>query len=437
MILRIVKKIESLFKDSFSKGFFTLLSGSLLGQVINLLMSPIITRIFSPQEFGYFGVFTSLVSILTGVTTLKLEMALPLKQEKNEYSELFWTCLVVNLVISIFCGLLFGLLPYTMYEKLNITPIYHYWWLLAIALFFTGTNRIFNSAVVRFKAFKEISISFLNQIIIKNLFQAGVGVFYPTGVVLIIGTILNQITSLFNLFRVVNRKKIVERPKLNKEKILTVLKQHKDYVIFGTPSGLANTLGLYLPVPLVMFFYGSSAAGSLSFGITLISIPMRVIGMSISQVFIGEASEMLRKEIRGVGQLYNKILKKLSQFIIGPSVLILVLGKWMFPIIFGKHWVEAGEFIQLLTICFALQFISSPLSQILNLLILQRVQLIWDLLRLLLTCITLIIPPLLGLSVKVAIIWFSIGMSISYLVLIWLCRYYVNLREDNLIKKSI
>src|SRR5690606_14479121 len=179
------------------------------------------------------------------------------------------------------------------------------------------------------------------------------------------------------------------------------------------------------------------AAGSLSFGITLISIPMRVIGMSVSQVFIGEAAEMIRKDVSGVADLYNKILRRLFQFIVVPAFIALFFGKQLFPFVFGENWVEAGEFIQMLIICFALQFIASPLSQILNLLVLQRVQLIWDLFRLLLTTITLVVPPLLGLGVKIAIICFSIGMSIAYLLLIWLCRYHVRKRETKFTQDKI
>ncbi|NQD70230.1 oligosaccharide flippase family protein [Sphingobacterium shayense] len=430
------EKVKSVFTDGFNKNFLILLSGSLLGQLINVLVSPILTRIFTPAEFGYFGVFTSIVSILTGITTLKLEMALPLKENDKEYSQLFWTCLVINLLISVLIGVTFGLLPYSFYNQINIAEIYRYWWLIGVALFFTGTNRIFNSAVVRFKAFKEISVSFLNQVVIKNAFQIGFGLYYPYGSVLIGGTILNQITSLFNLARVVKRKNIVDNFDLDvisPKEIKSIFNRYKDYVVFGTPSGLANSLGLYLPVPLVMFFYGAEAAGSLSFGITLISIPMRVIGMSISQVFIGEAAEMIRNSEKGVARLYSRILKKLIQFSVIPALVVLFFGDKMFPLIFGEKWIEAGEFIQILTVCFALQFVSSPLSQILNLLVLQRIQLLWDVLRLILTVLTLTIPASFGLPVKTAIMFFSIGMSMSYVILIFLCKFYVRRREKTVI----
>src|SRR5690606_32652542 len=108
-----------------------------------------------------------------------------------------------------------------------------------------------------------------------------------------------------------------------------------------------------------MFFYGPNAAGSLSFSITLISIPMKVIGMSIAQVFIGEASEMLRLSRNGIASLYNKILKRLSLFIVIPTLAIIGLGKSLFPMVFGESWTEAGEFIRILSVCFAFQFISS------------------------------------------------------------------------------
>lgn len=402
------------------------------GQFINLIASPLLTRIFSPAEFGYFGVFSSLVSIVTGSTALKLERALPLKEDKSDYSDLFWVCLVINAVVSLFVALILSVVPLQIYEKLNIGAIHSMWGILGISLLLSGTNRIFNSAVVRFKAFKTIATSFLNQVIVKNVFQIGFGYFHPTSYVLILGSIVNQVTSSVNLVKVIAKNKMIERPKLTFSKVCSILRIHRDYVIYGTPSGLTNTLGLFLPVPLVMFYYGPEAAGALSFSLTLISIPMRVIGNSISQVFVGEASELIRSQRSGVRRLYNNISKKLALFIICPMILVLVFGRDIFGVAFGDNWTMAGEFSQILIICYAFQFVASPLSQILNLLVMQKVQLFWDLFRLTVTIISLSVPVHLGYGVNIAIICFTIGMCISYLALILICKYCIQKYENKI-----
>lgn len=430
------KLLQLLDRDSFTKNFIFLLSGGMAGQVINVLASPILTRIFSPAEFGYFGVFNSMVSIITGVTVLKLERALPLKESKEEYNELFWFCLLINTAICAFITLIFSLIPFEIYQVLNIEEIYSLWWLFGLAILLTGTNRIFNSAVVRFKAFKAIATSFLNQVIVKNGFQIGVGYYYPTSLVLILGNIVNQITSSVNLIRVIKRNKMVGNPVFSFQSFRQIIRSHKDYVVYGTPSGLTNTLGLYLPVPLVMFFYGPEAAGALSFSITLISLPMRVIGNSISQVFVGESAELIRTRKDGLSQLYDNISKRLALFIVIPMAIVLFFGKYLFGFVFGNEWIMAGEFTQVLIVCYALQFVASPLSQILNLLVMQRVQLIWDLFRLIITVVSLVIPVHLGYGVDLAILYFTVGMSISYLALIVVCRFCISRYENNIAFKE-
>lgn len=432
--MKLRTKLNKIREDSFSKGFLTLLGGSLLGQLINVLVSPILTRIFSPEDFGYFGTFSSLISIMSSVTTLKMEMALPIKSDNISYNKLFWIIFLINFILSGIIGGSMYLLPFEFYNSFHLGDLYNFLWLLPFSLFFTGVNRLFNSAVVRFKAFSEISRSFLNQMIAKNVFQISFGYFFPTAFILILGIIFNQITALSNLIRVLRRHNVLKIAKFSFKDIKEELRLHKDYIIFGTPSSLANSLGLYIPVPLILYLYGPSVAGSLSFGITLISLPMKVIGMSLSQVFIGETSELIRDNKPGIDKVYNGILKKLVMVTVLPTLIIMIFGDRVFPLVFGSKWQEAGVFIQLLSISYGLQFISSPLSQILNLLVLQRVQFYWDVLRMIVTFICLYLPYYLGYSSYISILWFSIGMSCCYLLLIFVCKKYIGLREKQIVQ---
>ncbi|EFK95942.1 polysaccharide biosynthesis protein, partial [sediment metagenome] len=71
-------------KSEFIKNIFTLLSGSTIAQVITLLAIPVLTRIFTPQDFGFFAVYFSLATIVSTVATGRYELAIMLPKHKKD-----------------------------------------------------------------------------------------------------------------------------------------------------------------------------------------------------------------------------------------------------------------------------------------------------------------------------------------------------------------
>ena len=49
-------------KSEFAKNVITLISGTAIAQALSLIFSPIISRIYNPEDFGFFAIFMSVVS---------------------------------------------------------------------------------------------------------------------------------------------------------------------------------------------------------------------------------------------------------------------------------------------------------------------------------------------------------------------------------------
>jgi O-antigen/teichoic acid export membrane protein len=84
----------------------------------------------------------------------------------------------------------------------------------------------------------------------------------------------------------------------------------------------------------------------------------------------------------------------LKLFLVGiiPVGILYFAGERIFGLVFGNDWQETGAIIRVLSLMFLIQFIVSPMSQTLNILNKQDLQLVWDILRLILT----VLPFLLG-----------------------------------------
>ena len=56
--------IKQFIKSSFAKNVSVLASGTIIGQAAPILFSPILSRLFSPAEFGTLAIFLSYIIIL-------------------------------------------------------------------------------------------------------------------------------------------------------------------------------------------------------------------------------------------------------------------------------------------------------------------------------------------------------------------------------------
>ena len=61
----------------------TLMTGTIISQAIMLGVSPILTRIYSPTEFGLFAIYMSIVSLFSVIATGRYEMSVLWKAQKR------------------------------------------------------------------------------------------------------------------------------------------------------------------------------------------------------------------------------------------------------------------------------------------------------------------------------------------------------------------
>ena len=76
--------IVKLRKSSFVKNVFVVMSGTAVAQALGFAMSPIISRLFSPSDFGTFGTFNSIATIIGAGATLQYTQAIMLPKEKED-----------------------------------------------------------------------------------------------------------------------------------------------------------------------------------------------------------------------------------------------------------------------------------------------------------------------------------------------------------------
>ena len=74
-------------EKSFSKKIITLISGTVGTYFFPIIFSPLLTRIYTPDEFALFTIYITAVQIISVVSTLKYELGIPLVKNYQEKSK--------------------------------------------------------------------------------------------------------------------------------------------------------------------------------------------------------------------------------------------------------------------------------------------------------------------------------------------------------------
>lgn len=404
--------LPSIASGSLLRNWLILVGGGLFGQLILLAVTPIVTRLYSPSEFGVLSVFVSIVTILSVFSSLRYELSVPLPRKDSEAVLLF--CLAA-FSAAFFCICLFLAIYFSdsfLVQFSVFSQIDPYLYLIPIGVFgFSGQQLLVNWSV-RFHFFKGIAILRLYQSIAQAFFQVGLGLIKISFLGLLISYLAGQFFGVRPLILwTVQNKKLFSS--ISFRKMFEAGVRYWRFPVFSTMSGLLNSIGLQLPLVFFSVVYGSEAVGFFALAQKIVGVPMAIVGYGAEKIFFGVASKIVRS-----GRSVLPVLIK-SFFILALfSILIFVPLIWeageMFPVIFGEGWHRSGELLEVLGFVGLSQLIVVPLVQLLNIMGRQKWFVYWDASRVISISWLFWIAYSDGWQLTETVVWFSLVMSIAY-----------------------
>lgn len=389
-----MNRIKAYFTQrSFLLNVATLISGTAISQTILFLATPLLTRLYTPGEFGVFALYVSIVAIIGTVSTWKYELAIMLPREEEDAQALFFLSSFICFASSLLIFLLILLFRQFIIE--NITDkIETFIWIIPAGILFLGHFQIFHSFSVRKKYYQNISAARIvqstaavsTQISLRTLW------FIPQG--LIIGNLLGTITSVIVLGYNQLRKRTIQLRNLNYGRIRNNAETYKNFPRYQTFSSFLNALTQNLPVLLLTFFYNPEFAGFYALTQRILSAPTALIGESTRQVYYQKASEMYARG-RSIWNLHVKTTLGLLKVGILPFILLGIFAPWLFSLIFGSEWVVSGKYVQLIIFWSFLLFINPPTVSNIFILGKQKLYLQYEVVLTILRFLGIYIPYLL------------------------------------------
>lgn len=331
-----------------------------------ILASPLLTRLYTPEDFGLLAVYSGLLALFSVISSLRYEMAIPLPDTNTEAANITVLSLAMVLSMTAISALMVLMAGEQVAIALDAPKLAAYFWLLPLGVFLSGVYKVFNYWAVRNKAFGDIAKTRISQTFTTLAVQLLTYKF--GGIALLFGQAGGQGVGSLRLAR--SAIKNDEFSQWTWSGVVEAAKRYKQFPIFSTWSGLFNTAGTQLPPLMFAAFFSAGAAGLYALAHRILAMPMSILGDAIGKVFFSNAAEAYREG--RLAPMVEKVHCRLAEVAMPVTLTLVVSGPELFEIIFGNNWREAGEFARYMAPWLYMVFVTSPLTTLFSIMEQQR-----------------------------------------------------------------
>ena len=417
--------IKKKISGKYGMAVSLLASGAILGQGVVLLTAPVLTRIYSPDEFGVFALYIGATSIMASILCFRYEMAIPNARSSDVYG-LVWLSIfiLVFMVLLSYIVVAIGWQSFDLYLTGGGSKV------LVIAMvsgfLFMGLYQVFNFWGLRRRLYKEIAVSKLIQNTSMSLSQILLGVIGSGALGMVAGSAIGFVLSAWVLGRKVANTKVVKWIKNARVgRFIGLISRYKKYPLYTFPSNFINSLSLAIVPFVLLFMFSAEVTGFYAIAHRVMVAPVSLIAVSIGQAFWGEASKSIRVDNANFKEIFYKTQRNLLLYI-APMFIVFGLGvTYLFVLLFGEGWERAGDYALILLCPLALQIIVNPLASVMQIINKMEWPVFPDMLRLLLVIMAFVLASVFNFSDLYAIGIYSFVMFITYIMYACLFNFCV------------
>ena len=324
-----------------------LFSGSAAAQLIPFAATPIISRLFSPQEYGLYAFALSFVAITALIAGGGYNQAVNLASSEADAVDLAWlgiaggACLSGLLLVAALLELSAGRV---FQERMWFIPAATFMLSLHTSVSPLATRKLRYGLIVRSRiTFAVASTATTLLAGWLHLGERGLMLGYLAGLVSACALLLGNNT----LAGAVEHQGTIPR-------LRDTARRFSRFPKWQLGASLIDSLATQLPVWTLSTLFGSAVLGQFSFAGRMIGLPLQLVGGSFGEVFRQQSS--VEWNTHGhCRQAFRHHALVLSAFYIPAVLLLSIGGPWMVRLLFGERWLLAGEMIRWVCLIYALK----------------------------------------------------------------------------------
>lgn len=411
-----------------ASGMIKLAVGSGASKVIGLVSLPLITRLYTPDDFGVLAVFTAIMVTMVPLITFQYNQAIPLPRRDGTAINLVCLAVLLMTASSLILFLILGLTAAPIFSALSMDALVSYWWLIVLGVFAVGMASVMKMWGTRQRAFGVIAIATTTQSALGNATKIGLGFLSPQPFGLLIGQVVTESGGLILLVRRFGRDMRRLFSKVSVRRMTLVAGYYRSFPIFRMPSQTLATLAHQLPVFFIAAVYGAGPAGQFGLAMFALSLPLNLIGRSIGQAYYAEIARLGKRADADIRASMVSMIKILGSIGLGMAAAVYLVSPLLFPLVFGAEWTDAGRYAALLSLILAFRFVSAPLVSVLSVFRREDAYFKLDLQRLIIVSVVFGIAYMLQMDITHTILFYSVASSLHHLSAIR--KIYLSARQS-------
>lgn len=372
MVSSIHKIFNKGIKSDFARNTSTLLTGTVIAQVIPILIQPILRRYYPAEVFGSYAVYMSLIGILYAVASFRYEQSIILQKNDADATNIFLLSQLINFVFCTIIAVVVLVLQDEIIHFLNVPAKYKVFILaVPIGTFLFNLHQAINLWLIRKKNFLIVSKNKIIRRGVEGGFQISFR-YLKVNFGLLLGDIIGHIVNvMYGIFKIKHTGFSFQH--ISKDRLRTLSKQYSEYARLYTPTTLINALALLLPVIIINKYYGAENAAYFDLSRLILLTPIVLIAGSISNVMLQRIAEKRQKNEFFLNEIRLIVLLGVAVALV-EIIVIYLFGEKLFSVVFGKDWVFSGTISKLLIFPYLIMFFTTSLNSVF--LALRRIKLL-------------------------------------------------------------
>ncbi|MBR1878945.1 MAG: oligosaccharide flippase family protein [Paludibacteraceae bacterium] len=402
-----------------------LLSANIIAQAIGLLVYPILTRMYAPEDFGMLNLFMSIGGIFILICTADYQNAIVLPKEESRARALVQICGGLLLVMM---AVLVLSIPFSkpIARLFNAPELARWWWLMPLYVGGLSGWAVISNYYIRHKSFRRMSVYQISQSILGAGGKLGFGVIGWLSGGLVVSTVFAPVLAIGASLLNGGRKLLSGIFEIDRSSIHAEAVAYRNFPLYSMPRSLVSTLCSNLPILMLTPVFGLTELGYFGMALTLAMRPLQMIVQSVYQVLLQRTAQLVNEK-QEIGRLLFRFVTTAFAVLLPLFAGLYFILPWLAEMLLGDSWRISGEYIRLLLPWLLVMTSVAPIGFITDVFGQQRIAFAVEIIYLLLSVAALTIGIVIR-DFQITILCYSlvnaiviIGQMIWY---IWLIRRY-------------
>lgn len=324
-------------------GALTLLLGMVGGRAIGILVMPLLTRLYTPAEFAVLSLFAASVGVLNPLVALRYPAAVPLPKLDRLAINLVAVSLVIGAATVGLIALVIGLGYQWLLSFSSLAPLQGVLWIIPLSLALNSAYELASFWSTRKQSFSIISRSLVVQAVNGSVVKCVGGWLTGAPSFLVLGQVVAQGSGIWLQIKAAQGDLRQLTNHVSWSRMRHALRFYWRFPAYVLPSQLLSTAAEWAPVFFISAYYGAQETGSFGLAMTLISLPVMLIGKSISRALFGKTAHLGRHRAAEILQTTLSVLRLTSLASVPLAILLFFFAEPVLSFVLGEHWRLAGQ----------------------------------------------------------------------------------------------